>query len=119
MAQQNVYLPLDKNGRAMQVASGFQTKDGTGTPQTSPLTVSTTEIELVVPDGAAELVITVTDNDLAVAEATGLIAAGQYVLIPGNTGEVIQVARGDSIFLKRAGASDCAVNFMFRMLDNN
>ena len=105
-------MPLDDNAYIIPTAKGFATQDASGTPKTSPWTVSSSELEITVPHNAAEMVICHTDNALRVSEVTGM---ARYFVIPGNTGEVLQVAGGETIYFIRDSA-DCTVQFYFRTL---
>ena len=111
----NSWLPMDAMNQAVQVPAGFQTMDATGTPQTSPLTVSNIKITIVVPDGAAELVIVYTDISIRVSEDTTM---AQYFVLPAGFSAVIPVANLDNVFLIRDGANDATVQFFFNLLEN-
>lgn len=111
----NSFLPQDAMGEVVQVAAGFQTNDATGTPQVSPLTVSSSEIDIAVPDGAAELVIVYTDISLRISEVTGM---AQYFVLPAGFSMVVPVANTDHVYLLRDGSSDATVQFFFNLLEN-
>lgn len=105
-------LPKDANSVAVPTAKGFQTTDASGTPKASPLSVTTSESELVFPSNAVELVIVNCSQDLRIYEST---ASASYCVVPANTGEVIQLGEGGSVFLKGDSATS-VVQFYFRTL---
>ena len=96
------------NRYKVETGNNFTMSDNTGTPQTSPLAYSTTEIELKVPDNAVEIVMRPT-TDIRVKTSTG--ASDYYVLQAGTT-EVFWVAELDSIFFIRDAAGG-VLNFRF------
>ena len=110
----NAFLSQDAQGEVVQVAAGFQTQDATGTPQTSPLTVSNTVITIAVPDGAAELIIVYTDQAIRVSEIVGMT---RYFVLNAGSAVVIPVANTDSVYLVRDSA-DATVQFFFNLLEN-
>jgi len=111
----NAFLPQDAKGEVVQVPAGFLTQDATGTPQTSPLTVSNTKITIAVPDGVAELIIVHTDQAIRVSE---LSAMTRYFMMPANYSVVVPVADTDFVYLIRDGSSDATVQFFFNVLEN-
>lgn len=79
--------PKGRNEQILQTAGSFSTQDATGTPQTSPLTI-TAETEIVIPDNAIMFNILSTDQDLKIGTLTGFtegygeIGAGDSVPLP-------------------------------------
>lgn len=110
----NAFLPTDAKNQTVQVPAGFQTRDVTGTPKTSPLAVSSTEIVVAVPDGAAELVIVYTSAGLRISEITGM---ARYFVLPTGGSVVLPVANIDNVYLKR-DSGDATVQFFFSLLEN-
>jgi hypothetical protein len=105
-------LPRGAMGEYIPTANFFITQDASGTPKTSPLTVSSSEVALSVPTNAAELVIVHTSQALRISGITGM---ARYVVLPIDGGHVLQVASGGTIYLKRDSV-DCVVQFYFRTL---
>ena len=114
MAKTYGYMQSDATQNKLHTATAFSTQDDTGTPQASPLTVSSSEIDIVVPENAAELVIVNTDQDLRVSEVTGM---ARYFVLPVDQSLVLQVSNTDNVYLKRDGSSDCTVQFYFRLIN--
>ena len=50
MAKTYGYMQSDATQNKLHTATAFSTQDDTGTPQASPLTVSSSEIDIVVPE---------------------------------------------------------------------
>lgn len=100
----------DGSRTPIQVAGSFQTNDSTGTPQTSPLTVSTSVVTLVVPDNAIQVSFLPLSADMRVSELVGM---GQYDVVRQNTKEVISCAKMQNIYVKRDAAADVSLNFKF------
>jgi hypothetical protein len=109
---QEKFLPQDDRQTNVMTAKGFKTTDASGTPKASPLSVTTSESEIVFPSNAVELVIVNTSQDLRIYESTG---SSSYCVLPANTGEVIQMGEGGSVFLKGDSAT-AVVQFYFRTL---
>jgi len=109
----NAYFDNDARDNVVQVSKNFSTQDATATPQTSPLTVSSTEIDLVVPNKAAELIIVFTDQAFRISEVTGM---ARYFVLPAGYSHTLQVAGATHVYLKRDGTSDATVQFYFREL---
>ena len=107
------YLAIDDNHEKVQVGSSFTTADATGTPKTSPLTVSSTEIAITVPDRAVEVIFAVTGADIRVSEVTGM---ANYYVIPEDAAEAIGCARMPIIYVKRNAAVDATLNFRFTLV---
>lgn len=103
----------DENGNVIQKAAGFTTEDGAGTPEQSPVDVSSSEVELEVPDYAAEIQIS-TDQSIWIDNVTGVGSSQGYKLV-GGLDIVLPVEPGDSVFLIRDSA-DAKVSFIFKNL---
>lgn len=104
----------DPNKNLVGYAGGsFVTQDATGTPQNSPLTVSSSEINLVVPDNATQLVLSNNANALRVYESAG---SSHYYVIPASTnGFIIDCVGMTNIYMIRDSA-DVTVQFMFNLV---
>ena len=107
-------LPKDSNNVPVHVARGFVTTDNSGTPKTSPLSVTTTEVSIVVPSNAVELIIVNTSQALRVSETSGGTATS-YFLIAAGSGEVIQMGEGGTLYI-RADSITSTVQFYFRTI---
>ena len=97
-----------------QVITGhdIKTKDATSTPQESPLAYTTSEIELVIPSNAVEIVMRAS-TDIRIKTETG---ASDYFVLPADTTMVFGVAKradaGESLYFIR-DASNGTLNFYF------
>jgi hypothetical protein len=86
----------DKNRVNIPVGSGFVTADVTGTPITSPKSLTTTAVfTIVVPDNAV-LMTVVCGAAIRVSEVVGM---GQYDVVAANTKEVFQVSKMQNIYV--------------------
>lgn len=110
IADTSKVMPKDDNGSIIQGPSGFKTYDETGTPQKSPLAVSSSKITIAVPGDATTMHI-ITDEYLKVSEVS---AMDSY--IPIYTTVSIGVAELDYVYLVRGGSSDATVGFFFDTL---
>lgn len=103
-----------KNKYPVSSGSGFTTQDDSFIPQSSPLTVSSVEIELEVPENAYEMVFLVSGGyDILFSEITGM--ARSFLAVAGMQ-DILPVADIHSVFLKRAGLDDSEINFYFKLL---
>lgn len=98
-------LRKDDNNSAIPSGLSIQTKDDTGTPQTSPLSVvvySSAVTTLAIPSNAAEMVLYPSDNDLRVSEEATVNA--NYYVQPQGVVQAYGVAGMDTIYV--GGDSD-------------
>lgn len=111
-------LPIDGNHKPIQVASQIITQDGTGTPQESPLTVSSVVLELVIPTNADVLYIRAAVADIRYGDNATLdgTADDGYGLIPAGTALRIPCADGTSVHVLRDAAVDATAYFHFETL---
>lgn len=101
----------DSNHILVGAFGSFVTTDATGTPQVSPITVSSSVINLVVPDNATQLVLSNNANALRISEVSTV--TGNYYVLPASTSNfVIDVARMTNVYLLQDSAS-VTVQFMF------
>ena len=108
-------VDVDKNNIPLQKGTNFTTADGTDTPQQSPITVSSSEVELVAPDKAAQLVIRTVDEDIYIDSATG-VADDQGFILKATDGFIsLDIKEGNSVFLVRSSA-DAEVHFFYNLL---
>lgn len=105
-------LKTDGNRVAMTGATGniIQTIDATGTPQTSPLTVNTTNT-LVVPQGAVSCTIASVTNPVQVSEDSTQAA---FFTVPAATIFTFDCADMANIYLKTG--SSTVVSFLFKIV---
>lgn len=90
-------MASDKNRDSVQVSGSFVTADNTGTPQTSPLSLTTTAVFTIVVPDTAIIMTCMSAADMRISEVVGM---GQYDLIKANTKESIQCARMANIYVK-------------------
>ena len=114
-------LPQDANGHDIQAPSKWVAQDATGTPNKSPLTVSSTEIDIIVPEDAVTMVLSPVGADLRVAVADGGTAAAPYRVIKDGTTVPIPVANvsgtgAAGVFLLRDASTNVTLHFHFEMI---
>ncbi len=98
-------LVKDGNGQSIQIGGQFVTQDATGTPQTSPISYSSTTIyPIVVPDTAIEMIIMPT-TDLRVSEKSDV---SRYDLVKANSKECFPVARMQTVYIQESAADGSA-----------
>lgn len=104
----------DKNNQILHVARGIRTQDGnTASPKESPLTVSSTIIEIQVPLEAVELIILDVSADMRFSEDPTM---GRYAVMPANTGLALQCADRNPYYVMRDGGVDVTMQFYFHVL---
>lgn len=110
-------LVNDANHNALTgvTGNGIQTQDITGTPQTSPLTVSNSVVTtLLIPLNATQLTLIATTNSINISEADATVAT-KYFTLPTATLLTVPVARTSTLYLKaNTGAS--TVSFFFEVV---
>lgn len=102
-------LRSDGNRVSMTGALGntFQTRDATGTPLVSPLTVATTQT-LVVPVNAVRFTIVSTTNAISISEDSTF---STLFTIPASTIYTIDCANMTNIYLSAALSTVVSFNF--------
>ena len=106
-------LPIDNNHKPIQVGYNIITQDASGTPKTSPLTVSSSALELVPMDASMKLTIRAAVADIRIAENStldGTLDDG-YTIIPAGTAREIHCADGASVWVLRDAAVDATAYF--------
>lgn len=94
-----------------QQGTKVQPRDGADTPETSPLTVSSTVIALKVPKGAVEFDYWVENYAIRTSD---VVAMTDYTKIPVG-GDKFRCSNMDFIYLKRDGLNDATVHFRFNI----
>ena len=107
------HLVRDDNNQIVQIGSEFVTQDVTGTPQTSPLTVSSATITIVVPDRAVEFIVNPTLADMRISDQSDMTP---YDVIGNATKESIPCARMQNIYLLRDASTNVTLNFRFTLI---
>lgn len=105
--------PVETNGNHIQAASSFLTADATASPNTSPLTVSTAVIVLLVPKNAVSVTMYATTNDTRVSEDDG---AATYFVLKAGTLASFPCAYQNDIYVVRDGGSDATLQFFFNLI---
>jgi hypothetical protein len=100
----------NRNALTGVLGSWIQTSDGTGTPVTSPVTV-TTGTTLTIPPNAAQIVI----SSSAALRISELSDVSTYFVLPANVSLTIDVARLSLLYLKQDSGS-CTVQFFMVMV---
>ena len=110
-------LPKDVNKFPIQVARGCVYQDADPSPNVSPLTVSSTAIDLIMPDNAVVLHLLPTGDDLRFGDNATLDGTEDegYFLLPSGTLRPIPVSGGDAVYLKR-NSGDVTLFFYIEVL---
>ncbi len=106
----------DGDGYAIQSATKFQCEDATGTTIKSPKTVSSTEIDLLVPTDAVTFVMKPVGADVRVANTDTGTGAAPYYVVKDGTLESFPVASMAAVYLLRDAAVDATVHFRFELV---
>ncbi len=105
-------LPRDGSQAAIPVGRREQFKDATGTPQESPLAISTAWTTLLVPEGAAEIQMESADTIFRVAADSA--GAEGYYLVPIGSKEIVSCAYMTAVYVYGQAAG--TLSFKFRMV---
>jgi hypothetical protein len=105
----------DKLKNPINVANAILTKDASTVAQTSPLTVSSTEIDIVIPENAIEMYLFVSGSyDVIISEVTGM---ARNCKCPAGSEKELPLGRVHHLFVKLAGAtSDSEISFYFKTI---
>lgn len=104
-------MRIDGNRKGIIAANQFVTQDATGTPQTSPLSLTTTAIfTIVLPPNAVRITF-LSGADLRVSD---LAAMTRYDLVKANVKEEFQVANMDKVYVQNDATG--TNNLYFRIL---
>jgi hypothetical protein len=114
-------LPIDSSGIRIQAPTKFVMEDATGTTIKSPKTVSSTEIDLIVPANAVNFICKPVGADVRIAITDGGTAAAPYYVVKDGTLEVFPVSwvagnGATSIFLLRDASTDVTLHFRFELV---
>lgn len=100
----------DDNRSSVPVGSSFVTADVTGTPQTSPLSLTTTAVfTIVVPDNAVLMTVYCS----AAIRISELVGMAQYDVVPAYTKEVIHVSKMQNVYIKNDSTGTNNLYFKF------
>ena len=89
-------FPLDDNSTPIEVGKSFKTADITGTPQTSPLSVGTSVVTIVVPTNAFKMYFT-SGAALRVSEVSN---AASYFTTVANTPYEVPCSGMDNVYVR-------------------
>ena len=109
-------LPQDAAMQTIQSASKWDAQDGTATTVKSPLAVSNTEIDLVVPVGAVTLVLSPVGADVRVANTDGGTAAAPYRVVKDGTTLSLPVANMSTQHFLRDASTNLTLHFHFEFV---
>lgn len=108
MAKDFFALSKDDNQVSLQTGTGFSCTDVTGTPQVSPLTITTATTNLAIPSNAAEVILS-APADIKVSPTSGFTT---YFTVIASTAMSFPVSRVDNIYVQAASGST-ALSFAF------
>ena len=109
-------LGQDASMQPIQAPTKFQAEDATGTTIKSPKTVSSTEIDLLVPVGAIALVLKPVGADLRISITDAGTAAAPYYVVKDGTLESFPVSNMSAVYLLRDASTDVTLHFRFEMI---
>lgn len=104
----------DASRIAIQAGKSFVTKDVTGTPKTSPLTVSSSVITIAIPTNAYQMQLYAISADVRISEES--TAAANYFVLKATVNMTIDVANMDTLYLLRDAAVDATLYFLFKTI---
>lgn len=97
----------DGSHNSLQIASGIQTSDATGTPVTSPVALTTSTKTINIPMNAAKMNF-IADAGVKFSELSGF---GNSVTVPSNTVFTIEVGRQTTIYFQAATTANLSFWF--------
>ena len=101
-------LQRDDNNQVIPAGGNIATQDATGTPQTSPLAITTGVTTIAVPENAAEIVMTAAEA-FRVSE---IVSMARYFTAASNVIMAFPVSRTDNIYV-RADSTGTSLHFFF------
>ena len=104
-------LVKDSTGSSMPVGQTFMAQDETGSPKTSPLSVSSSVITLTVPARAVEF-ICVASAACRISALNNNPASAPYFVLPAGIPMTFPVSNQDALYVVR-DSSDLTLNFYF------
>jgi len=117
-------MPQDSDRQPLQLPRGYTQEDGTGTPITSPVTVTSSVVTLVVPTEnesgdpikAVNVIVTPIGDAIRFAKV-GALTGGTgnlYEVIPNGVPRSITVANGeDVLFLQNSGSVSLSFGYQY------
>ena len=103
----------DDNRVNVPVGSSFVTVDATTSPQTSPLSLTTTAVfTIVVPDNA----VLMTVYCAAAIRISEVVGMAQYDVVPAYTKEVLHVSKMQNVYIKNDATGTNNLFFKFVVL---
>lgn len=112
MSEFSSSMSQDTNDVSIPVATSFQFRDATATPQESPLALTDSITTIAVPTNAAEFVIIPA---VAIRIGVDSSLANGYAVIPANTPFTYGCARTRSIYVRDNGTNG-NLNFWFNLI---
>ena len=109
-------LPRTADNVRIQCPSKFQCEDATGTTIKSPKTVSSTEIDMVVPPGAVTFVCKPVGADVRISITDAGTAAAPYYVVKDGTLESFPVANMTGLYFLRDASTDVTLHFRFELI---
>jgi hypothetical protein len=107
-------MALDSNKQAIQVASGIQTQDATGTPVTSPMTIPTATITTInVPTNASKFHLIPLAHSINISEKSDMSIA---FTAPSGVEVVIPCVRQSVIYLQANTGDAVGSSFYFEII---
>jgi hypothetical protein len=106
----NLQMDGARNALTGVLGNRMNTRDATGTPQNSPLTVNTTAT-IVVPQNAAQIIICSVTNAVQVSEDS---TQTSYFSLPAGVPWPFDVADQQNVYLKTSGST--VVSFYFTQI---
>ena len=130
MSNSNILFPGDLTGKKLRTrsrtesdekvedlvvtavgAKGFQMEDDDG--NSSPLTVSDTQIDILVPDNAIAFVYQARGADMKISDVDGM--ASHVVILDGN-GDTLECDDIEKIYVKRDAGVNAELHFYFKII---
>lgn len=104
-------LKRDQNQVPVQIGTSFATVDSSDTPKASPLSFSSSIIEIVIPDRAVEFIINPSEN-MRISEDPTMTS---YDVIAADTKEAIECSIMQKVYIVRDSV-DGTLNFRFNLV---
>jgi len=117
LARLSKTLPRDENNNVIQVAGKQVYEDGTGTPQVSPLSLTTTSLFTIVPPSGA--LVCTFKCAAAFRHGTGNVdgtASDGYFAVAANTSTRVSCADLTSIIVRNEATGTNNLFFTFEMM---
>lgn len=104
-------LPVDGSQKPIQIGNSIKTVDASGTPKTSPFTLTGGVDSFTIPAGCVEFIVNPVTHDMKISE---LSTMARYDTVAQSSKESIPCAKAVTIYVQ--GTASDVLNFRFTLI---